>query len=814
VSLSVVSAGVAEAQNLVPNPGFEGLGGQVIPIGTGLVNAISGGAPDNWRAFAVNGSTEFEIVPVGEDEFEAGSPATNVIVFRVLAFGDDQAIDDDNGRCLLIPGGKYHAEFWVKSGNSDASEQRFNFGFPLFDAVQYLGVEPGGLVGEIAGADWRHVVGPSFTAPATVANGHVSFRCQSDGGEDAIIFGLPTVVLEEPIVYPTALACSRKGTDVSLSWSVNEVYDAIRILRDGTEIASLAPDATSYVDAAVPEGQHAYDVYAVVGIDEGGPRCEVAVYVVAAGTKVSVDLGEVDLEEGLQNSQRADGGDGEVEFLICGPEGELREVRSNYGSLDPTPDFPDGQVYFNVTDPAMKAQGTFRLLVTVYDDPTLAGAGLSLQYTNSKSTGPGDIANTFYPLANSPAAALSGSGEWVTLEYEIPDAGFRSYMQGSSDFRLSVFGADRLCIDKAELVYFPVPTGLVCRRTGAGVELTWTVNGEYTGLEILRNDETLASLATDASSYVDEAPIEGEATYRVVATAAGLEGGPACTITVHIVPNGETVSVDLGESDVEVGLRNLQRDEGTDGEGEFLLCGPEGDLREVRSNYGLEDPTPDAPDAQFYFEVTDPLVKSQAQFRIDLTVYDDPARAGVALYLQYTNQDSTGPGDIPNTFYPQDTADTRILGGTGEWIVLSWEVFDAGFRSFQQGTSDFRIGTADGSRICADRVDVVFTGGEVEPQKPVFHRGDANGDGQINITDGIFILNFLFLGGPSSTCLEASNPNDDATINITDGIYVLNFLFLGGPAPALPGPVDSPCGPDPDLSPTDLGCEVYSPCPS
>ena len=31
--------------------------------------------------------------------------------------------------------------------------------------------------------------------------------------------------------------------------------------------------------------------------------------------------------------------------------------------------------------------------------------------------------------------------------------------------------------------------------------------------------------------------------------------------------------------------------------------------------------------------------------------------------------------------------------------------------------------------------------------QPVFHRGDANGDGQINITDGIFILNFLFLGG-------------------------------------------------------------------
>jgi hypothetical protein len=93
-----------------------------------------------------------------------------------------------------------------------------------------------------------------------------------------------------------------------------------------------------------------------------------------------------------------------------------------------------------------------------------------------------------------------------------------------------------------------------------------------------------------------------------------------------------------------------------------------------------------------------------------------------------------------------------------------------------------------------------------------FHRGDSNADGSINITDGIYILNYLFLGGPTPTCLEAANPNDDAQINITDGIYVLNFLFLGGPAPANPGPADSPCGVDPVGSPTDLGCVEYTKC--
>jgi hypothetical protein len=98
------------------------------------------------------------------------------------------------------------------------------------------------------------------------------------------------------------------------------------------------------------------------------------------------------------------------------------------------------------------------------------------------------------------------------------------------------------------------------------------------------------------------------------------------------------------------------------------------------------------------------------------------------------------------------------------------------------------------------------------PVKPVFHRGDADGDGAMNITDGIFVLNYLFLGGATPTCLEAANGNDDAEINITDGIFILNYLFLGGNAPPAPGPTDSPCGSDPASSPNDLGCDSYPGC--
>ena len=89
-----------------------------------------------------------------------------------------------------------------------------------------------------------------------------------------------------------------------------------------------------------------------------------------------------------------------------------------------------------------------------------------------------------------------------------------------------------------------------------------------------------------------------------------------------------------------------------------------------------------------------------------------------------------------------------------------------------------------------------------------FRRGDANASGDLNITDGVFILNYLFLGGPTPTCLDAADSDDNGSLNITDGVRVLNFLFLGGPEPPAPGTAN--CGPDPVSD--DLATCVYESC--
>ena len=90
-----------------------------------------------------------------------------------------------------------------------------------------------------------------------------------------------------------------------------------------------------------------------------------------------------------------------------------------------------------------------------------------------------------------------------------------------------------------------------------------------------------------------------------------------------------------------------------------------------------------------------------------------------------------------------------------------------------------------------------------------FLRGDSNGDGKVDVSDGIRTLGFLFLGGDALPCPEAANAGDSAGLDITDAVFTFSYLFLGGAAPPAPGP--EACGPDPTAP--SLGPCVYTSCP-
>jgi hypothetical protein len=85
----------------------------------------------------------------------------------------------------------------------------------------------------------------------------------------------------------------------------------------------------------------------------------------------------------------------------------------------------------------------------------------------------------------------------------------------------------------------------------------------------------------------------------------------------------------------------------------------------------------------------------------------------------------------------------------------------------------------------------------------LFHRGDANADGGTDLSDGVFVLLFLFAAGEEPPCEDAMDIDDSGDINISDAIDLFNFLFLGSGDP--PPPFGDLCGPDPTED--ELGCE-------
>jgi DNA-binding beta-propeller fold protein YncE len=61
--------------------------------------------------------------------------------------------------------------------------------------------------------------------------------------------------------------------------------------------------------------------------------------------------------------------------------------------------------------------------------------------------------------------------------------------------------------------------------------------------------------------------------------------------------------------------------------------------------------------------------------------------------------------------------------------------------------------------------------------------GDADGSGEVDISDAVFLINYIFAGGPPPVTMSAADINCDAAIDIGDAVFAIQYIFAGGPAP-------------------------------
>jgi len=101
-----------------------------------------------------------------------------------------------------------------------------------------------------------------------------------------------------------------------------------------------------------------------------------------------------------------------------------------------------------------------------------------------------------------------------------------------------------------------------------------------------------------------------------------------------------------------------------------------------------------------------------------------------------------------------------------------------------------------------------------ECEAPAFQRGDPTGEGRVDFVNVVGLLEYLFRRGLPPGCADAADADDDGRLGVSDPVFLILFLFAGGPSPPPPGGGPAECGHDPIRAggPDPLGCAAYAGC--
>ena len=99
------------------------------------------------------------------------------------------------------------------------------------------------------------------------------------------------------------------------------------------------------------------------------------------------------------------------------------------------------------------------------------------------------------------------------------------------------------------------------------------------------------------------------------------------------------------------------------------------------------------------------------------------------------------------------TPDTSVLGTTGGVNLWFYDEFE--------------------SLLCYRSCKVRIT----------LNSGDVNSDCIVNLGDVLYLISYLYKGGPSPNPHRAGDVNCDGTLDLGDLLYLISYLYKGGPAP-------------------------------
>jgi len=157
------------------------------------------------------------------------------------------------------------------------------------------------------------------------------------------------------------------------------------------------------------------------------------------------------------------------------------------------------------------------------------------------------------------------------------------------------------------------------------------------------------------------------------------------------------------------------------------------------------------------------------------------------------------PPNIPTDPVPEDSAD--VVNPSSN---LSWTGGDPNF--FDDVTYDVYFGDTSSPSLVSSQPSTTYDPGtmdfgttyywqivaqdqDISATSPLWSfttiaLGDCNAEGNVNISDVIYLVNYLFKFGPAPDPLEVGDVDCDTHVTVSDVIYLINYFYKGGPAPA------------------------------
>jgi len=164
--------------------------------------------------------------------------------------------------------------------------------------------------------------------------------------------------------------------------------------------------------------------------------------------------------------------------------------------------------------------------------------------------------------------------------------------------------------------------------------------------------------------------------------------------------------------------------------------------------------------------------------------FGDPINYGVDLgpsSVFASDYDDDGDIDLAVTCSGTDNISVMLNTGIGTFVTPykyaagSYPFSVSGSDLDDDGDIDLAVANAE-----SDDVSILMN---LTIQESNIVCGDANSDENANVGDAVYIIAYVFKGGPAPDPVCAGDANGDIDCNVGDAVYMIGYVFKGGPSP-------------------------------